>query len=65
MVLLHGYTSNAAEQESYFKLGVEAQRRGFLYAMPDGTQEGDGDRFWDATDACCNFQGSRWTTRRT
>ena len=57
MVLLHGYTSSAAEQESYFKLGVEAQRRGFLYAMPDGTAESDGDRFWDATDACCNFQG--------
>jgi polyhydroxybutyrate depolymerase len=58
VVLLHGYTSNAAEQEMYFKLGAESERRGFLYALPDGTQEGDGDRFWNATNACCDFQGS-------
>ena len=58
VVLLHGYTSSAAEQELYFKLGAESERRGFLYALPDGTQEPDGDRFWNATNACCDFQGS-------
>jgi polyhydroxybutyrate depolymerase len=58
VILLHGYTSSAAQQELYFKLGAESERRGFLYALPDGTQEADGDRFWNATDACCNFQGS-------
>lgn len=55
VVLLHGYTSSAAEQESYFRLTGEADRRGFLYAMPDGTTDPRGNRFWNATDACCDF----------
>ena len=58
VVLLHGYTSDAAEQERYFNLGAEMERRGFLYVLPDGTQEPDGDRFWNATNACCDFRGS-------
>ncbi|MFC7479332.1 alpha/beta hydrolase family esterase [Luedemannella flava] len=55
VVALHGFTSNAAEAESYFKLTGESDRRGFLYAMPDGTRDSRGDQFWDATDACCGF----------
>jgi polyhydroxybutyrate depolymerase len=55
VVLLHGYTSDAAEQESYFKLTAESDRRGFLYAMPDGTTNQERKRFWNATDACCDF----------
>ena len=26
-----------------------------LYAHPDGTRDGDGNRFWNATDACCDL----------
>src|SRR5581483_722726 len=26
-----------------------------LYAFPDGTFDRHGDRFWNATDACCDF----------
>jgi polyhydroxybutyrate depolymerase len=58
IVLLHGYTSDAAEAESYFKLTAESDRRGFLYAMPDGTQDARGEQFWNATDACCDFYRS-------
>ncbi|MBN1171610.1 MAG: alpha/beta fold hydrolase [Micromonosporaceae bacterium] len=58
VVLLHGYTSSAAEAERYFALTAESDRRGFLYAMPDGTRDAADDRFWNATDACCNFYGS-------
>ncbi len=32
-----------------------APQGGFVYATPDGTIDGDGNRFWNATDACCNF----------
>jgi polyhydroxybutyrate depolymerase len=35
-----------------------AESRGFLYCYPDGIQEPDGDRYWNATDACCNFLGA-------
>ncbi|MEU7872561.1 alpha/beta fold hydrolase [Dactylosporangium sp. NPDC049140] len=58
VVVLHGYSSDAAEAESYFRFTAEADRRGFLYAMPDGTRNGRNERFWNATDACCDFGGS-------
>jgi polyhydroxybutyrate depolymerase len=55
VVLLHGYTGSAADAEGYFTLTAESERRGFLYAMPDGTRDPKGDRFWNATEACCDF----------
>jgi polyhydroxybutyrate depolymerase len=58
VVLLHGYTSSAEEQENYFQLMAESDRRGFLYATPEGTTDQRGDRFWNATPACCDFYGT-------
>lgn len=58
VVLLHGYTSSSVEQESYFQLGAESDRRGFLYALPEGTTDDSGEQFWNATDACCDFYGT-------
>ncbi|MGN9912780.1 alpha/beta hydrolase family esterase [Phytohabitans sp. LJ34] len=58
VVLLHGYTSSADEQESYFQLTAESDRRGFLYATPEGTTDQRGERFWNATPACCDFYRS-------
>jgi polyhydroxybutyrate depolymerase len=58
VIALHGYTSNAAELESYLRLTPEADRRGFVYAYPDGSTGSRGERFWNATDACCSFGGS-------
>ena len=55
VVGLHGYTSNAAELESYLRLTPESDKRGFVYAYPDGTTDQQGHRFWNATDACCSF----------
>ncbi len=55
VVLLHGYGSNGSAQNTYFRLGDEADRSGFLLASPDGTRDYLGNRFWNATDACCDF----------
>jgi polyhydroxybutyrate depolymerase len=55
VVLLHGYTSNGATQAGYFGLPAEADKAGFLLAYPDGTRDLLGNRFWNATDACCDF----------
>jgi polyhydroxybutyrate depolymerase len=55
VVLLHGYRSGAAQLEAYFKLTAESDRRGFLYAMPDGTTDESGQKFWNATPACCDY----------
>jgi polyhydroxybutyrate depolymerase len=58
VVLLHGYTSNGATQAAYFGLTALADKAGFLLAHPNGTRDRLGNRFWNATDACCDFFGS-------
>jgi len=55
VVLLHGYSSNGAEQENYLKFTPESDRRGFIYAYPEGTLDSRSYQFWNATDACCDF----------
>jgi len=55
VVLLHGYSGSGYWQESYMQfLGVH-EEYGFHYAYPDGTIDQWGNRFWNATDACCDF----------
>jgi len=56
VVLLHGYTSSGARQESYMKFGKLVDEFGFLYLTPDGTIEKSEleNRFWNATAACCD-----------
>jgi polyhydroxybutyrate depolymerase len=58
VVLLHGYGANGLVQDAYFGLAPVAEARGILYAHPDGNQDPQGNRFWNATDACCDFFGS-------
>lgn len=58
IILLHGYTSNGAQTESYVRLTPLSDEYDFVYAYPDGTKDLLGYRFWNATDACCNFFGS-------
>jgi polyhydroxybutyrate depolymerase len=55
LILLHGYGSSGEEQEQYMQLGAAAEAHGVLYAHPDGTKDSEGNRFWSATDACCDF----------
>ena len=55
ILLLHGYTGSGDTQESYFEFEPLAESRGFLYVHPDGTVDGNGAQFWNATDACCAF----------
>ena len=55
LILLHGYGSTGREHDDYFRLRSAAEARGFVYAHPDGTPDSQGDRFWNATDACCDF----------
>ncbi|MBB47521.1 MAG: hypothetical protein CMJ33_03030 [Phycisphaerae bacterium] len=55
VISLHGYTSSGNEHESYFRLRNEVDEMEFMLCMPNGTQNFLGARFWNATDACCNF----------
>ncbi len=56
VVLLHGYSATGLTQDLIFPFSKEVEARQFLYALPDGTRDAVGKRFWNATDACCNFQ---------
>jgi polyhydroxybutyrate depolymerase len=56
--LLHGYTSSGAGTEALVKFVPLVDSMEFLYAHPDGTVDLLGNRFWNATNACCNYFGS-------
>ncbi len=58
VMLLHGYGASGALQEAYMGFAPLIDEYGFFYLHPDGTTDPGGSRFWNATDACCNFYGS-------
>jgi polyhydroxybutyrate depolymerase len=58
LLLLHGFTSSGDEVEGYLDVADAADRAGVVYVAPDGSKNANGDRFWNATDACCNFDDS-------
>ncbi len=55
VLVLHGYGGTGRWQAEYFGLLELAESKGFLVAFPDGTPDHEGKRFWNATDACCDF----------
>ena len=58
VILLHGYSVAGLVEELYLQLQPLAEKHGFYYAHPDGTIDKSHNYFWNATDACCNFDGS-------
>ena len=60
LVLLHGYGSSGATHENYMRFKPLSDQEGFLYLYPDGTSDcfSPSRKFWNATNACCNFCGS-------
>jgi polyhydroxybutyrate depolymerase len=58
LIMLHGYMWSGAEEEAYLRLGPAAMAHSIIYAYPNGTPERGGQRFWNATGACCNYSGS-------
>jgi polyhydroxybutyrate depolymerase len=59
ILALPGYTWVGDQIEKYLKLTPLAQAQGFLYVHPTGTLDAGGNRFWNATPACCNFYGAK------
>lgn len=65
VLILHGWGGNTGRIARYYQLDTLVDERGFLIAYPEGTEETHRHhlwnrqrRFWNATDACCNFYGS-------
>ena len=66
VLVLHGWGGTSEHVERYYQLDGLVDERGFLVVYPDGTEEthrrhfwGGHRRFWNATDACCDFYGAR------
>jgi poly(3-hydroxybutyrate) depolymerase len=57
VVALHGYTSSGLGVSGFFDLVDSIHENGHLLLRPDGTISATGQRFWNATDACCNIWG--------
>jgi polyhydroxybutyrate depolymerase len=65
VLVLHGWGGSSEHIERYYQLDPLVDELGFLVAYPEGTEEthrqhlwGGHRRFWNATDACCDFYGS-------
>jgi polyhydroxybutyrate depolymerase len=60
IVTLHGYTGSGAGHDRAWGISALADDYTFLSIAPDGEREpgGDENRFWNASDACCNFFGA-------
>jgi polyhydroxybutyrate depolymerase len=57
VVMLHGYGSSGEAHAESFHLPALSDEAGFVLAYPDGLVDSRGKRFWNATEACCDFDG--------
>ena len=55
IVLLHGFGITGWAQDAIFGFAQLADDRGVYVAHPDGTTDSMGQKFWNATDACCDM----------
>jgi len=58
LMVLHGYSANAYTQLAYTGLEALVEDQGILLVAPEGTVNSTGQQFWNATDACCDNDGS-------
>lgn len=56
LVFLHGYTSNASQSDAFFGISKQRDALEFAVVLPDGTKNSQGNRFWNATPECCDFE---------
>lgn len=55
IILLHGHSASAFVQNTVFPFSSVVDSHQFLYVLVDGLRDTQNRRFWNATDACCNF----------
>ena len=55
VLLLHGYAGNKELIDSYFGYSSLVNKRGFILAVPNGSLDNSGWRYWNASPACCDF----------
>jgi polyhydroxybutyrate depolymerase len=58
VVQLHGYTGSGQWQWQWPNLSEHIDDLHFILVSGEGTADDAGDRFWNATEACCDFYSS-------
>jgi polyhydroxybutyrate depolymerase len=59
LIDLHGFTGDGPSQSLFSFMQAAAETRGVAYVAPNGLLDSSGSRFWNASNACCNFGGSQ------
>ena len=57
VLFFHGYGGTGATAAAMLRLQDLSDASGFVLAFPDGTLDRQSRRFWNATSACCDFEG--------
>jgi len=55
VVLLHGFSANSALQDLLLGYSDQVEPLRFLLVLPEGTVNANGQQFWNAMPACCDF----------
>ena len=55
VLLLHGYGSSGEGADAYFQFAALVNELGFGLVLPDGTEDPEGERFWNGTAECCDM----------
>ena len=58
LINLHGYSGDSISQTNYTFLKESALAAGLAYVAPNGLKDGSGNRYWNASNACCDFAKS-------
>jgi polyhydroxybutyrate depolymerase len=58
LINLHGYTGTGPSQSAYTYLQKASYNSGIAYIAPTGSEDNLGNTYWNATDACCDFNKS-------
>lgn len=53
IVVLHGFGANGIVQSIYLGVTDRVDDEQYVLVTPDGTENAEGTRFWNATPACC------------
>jgi polyhydroxybutyrate depolymerase len=54
-VVLHGYGMSGDGVDTYLEFSKLRHDRQFMMAAPDGIRDTTGQRYWNATDYCCDY----------
>jgi polyhydroxybutyrate depolymerase len=58
VLLLHGYGLTGEQMDGALGFAAFAEASSFIYASPTGLLDSGGGYFWNATDACCDFENT-------